>query len=126
MNNLNEIDTDALRQQDEKAEMLNQEVRVLKERGMDLNDEMEILKRMMERHEDLEKKGRATKKDCLVYEAVKDHLGVLEAEIETMRQQYGFQVNELLSIDRHGTFISETSPDDVKPLIGESEERIPV
>jgi hypothetical protein len=126
MKNLNTVDSEALRQQDEKAEMLNQEVRELKDRGMDLNDEMEILKRMMERHEDLVKKNKATEKDCLVYQAVKDRLSIIEAEIEVMRQQYGFQVNELLSIDRHGTFISETSPDDVKPLIGESEERIPV
>ena len=114
----NSIDNEALRQQDERAEILKEDVKKLKDRGLELNDEIEILKRMMERHEDLVKKGKATERDCLVYNAVKDQLGVLEAELEVMREQYGEQVNELLSIDRHETFKNETSPDDVAPLIG--------
>lgn len=121
MNKPNHIDSEALRQQDAKAEMLNQEVNKLKERGLELNDEMEILTKMIARHKAMELRGKVTEKDNLVYQAVQDRLDVIKDEIETMRQQYGHQVHELLSIDRHGTFISQTSPDDVMPLVGNTD-----
>jgi hypothetical protein len=117
MNNLGKIDPEALRQQEEKAETLNQDVKGLKERRIDLEKEVTILNKLVANYKAAEKRGETTEKNRFVYETIQDRLDVIKDEIETICQQYSHQVHELLSIDSQGKFVSETTVGEIQPLI---------